>query len=46
MPVILPTEAMELGGLRRVHAHDTFWCGIPLGGCGAQLAHKLYVDLL
>ncbi|MET7695155.1 hypothetical protein ABZT06_45900 [Streptomyces sp. NPDC005483] len=44
VPIVLPTEAIELDGFRRVHAHDTFWCGVLLGGCGAQLAHKLYVD--
>ncbi|MFE9445901.1 hypothetical protein ACFYO2_44930 [Streptomyces sp. NPDC006602] len=44
VPVVLPTEAIELDGFRRSHAHDTFWCGLLLGGCGAQLAHKLYVD--
>ncbi|MFE0438896.1 hypothetical protein ACFW2K_28510 [Streptomyces nigra] len=44
MPVVLPTEAIELDVFRRAHAYDTFWCGVLLGGCGAQLAHKLYVD--
>ncbi|UXY33237.1 hypothetical protein [Streptomyces sp. HUAS TT20] len=44
VPVVLPTEAIELDGFRRAHAHDTFWCGVLLGGCGAQLAHKLYID--
>jgi len=44
VPVVLPTEAIELDGFRRSHAHDTFWCGLLLGGCGARLAHKLYVD--
>ncbi|WP_406490743.1 hypothetical protein OHB06_01430 [Streptomyces sp. NBC_01604] len=44
MPVVLPTEAIELDVFRHAHAHDTFWCGVLLGGCGAQLAHKLYVD--
>ncbi|WP_225794493.1 hypothetical protein [Streptomyces aculeolatus] len=46
VPVLLPTEAIELDVFRRAHAHDTFWCGLLLGGCGAQLAHKLYVDRL
>lgn len=41
--VMLPTEAIELDVFRRAHAHDTFWCGVLLGGCGTQLAHKLYV---
>lgn len=44
VPVVLPAEAIELTAFRRDHAHDTFWCGLLLGGCGAQLAHKLYVD--
>ncbi len=41
---MLPTEAIELDVFRRAHAHDTFWCGLLLGGCGARLAHKLYID--
>ncbi|MFH8701895.1 hypothetical protein [Streptomyces chartreusis] len=44
VPVVLPTEAIQLDAFRRAHGHDTFWCGLLLGGCGAQLAHKLYVD--
>jgi hypothetical protein len=44
VPVVLPTEAVHLDAFRRVHGHDTIWCGLLLGGCGAQLAHKLYVD--
>ncbi|MGW1496391.1 hypothetical protein [Streptomyces sp. NPDC002402] len=44
VPVVLPTEAIELDVFRRAHAHDTFWCGLLLGGCGAQLAHKLYLE--
>ncbi|MEW2570234.1 hypothetical protein [Streptomyces sp. NPDC047070] len=44
VPVVLPTEAIELDAFRRVHGHDTFWCGLLLGGCGTQLTHKLYVD--
>ncbi|WP_329550406.1 hypothetical protein [Streptomyces sp. NBC_00696] len=43
-PVVLPIEAIELDVFRHMHAHDTFWCGMLLGGCGAQLAHKLYID--
>lgn len=46
IPIVLPTEAIELDAFRRIHAHDTFWRGLLLGGCGAQLANKLYVDLL
>ncbi|MFI0242090.1 hypothetical protein [Streptomyces sp. NPDC016845] len=44
VPVVLPTQAIELDGFRRVHRHDTFWCGLLLGGCGARLADKLYTD--
>ncbi|WP_406369694.1 hypothetical protein OG788_07780 [Streptomyces sp. NBC_00647] len=44
VPVVLPTEAVQLDAFRRLHDHDTFWCGLLLGGCGAQLAHKLYLD--
>jgi hypothetical protein len=43
VPVVLPTEAIELDIFRHSHEHDTFWCGLLLGGCGAQLAHK-HVD--
>ncbi|MFE0765051.1 hypothetical protein [Streptomyces smyrnaeus] len=41
---MLPTEPIGLDVFRKGHAHDSFWCGLLLGGCGAQLAHKLYVD--
>ncbi|MGP8303586.1 hypothetical protein ACTPOK_37825 [Streptomyces inhibens] len=44
VPVVLPIEAIELDVFRRTYAYDTFWCGLLLGGCGARLAHKLYVD--
>ncbi|AJC62069.1 hypothetical protein GZL_p00139 (plasmid) [Streptomyces sp. 769] len=44
VPILLPAEAIELDAFRLAHAHNTFWCGVLLGGCGAQLAHKLYVD--
>ncbi|MFI0862284.1 hypothetical protein ACH4RA_18880 [Streptomyces smyrnaeus] len=44
VPVVLPTEPIGLDVFRSRHAHDSFWCGLLLGGCGAQLAHKLYVD--
>jgi hypothetical protein len=44
VPIILPTEAIELDVFRRGHQQDTFWCGLLLGGCGGQLATKLYVD--
>ncbi|UKZ02714.1 hypothetical protein BOQ63_000855 (plasmid) [Streptomyces viridifaciens] len=44
VPIILPTEAIELDVFRRAHQQDTFWCGLLLGGCGGQLATKLYVD--
>ncbi|GAA5706847.1 hypothetical protein Save01_07706 [Streptomyces avermitilis] len=41
---MLPLEAIELDAFRRHHAHDTFWCGLLLGGCGLQLTTKLYTD--
>lgn len=44
VPVVLPPEAIELDVFRHAHEGDTFWCGVLLGGCGAQLATKLYVD--
>ncbi|MFE7120124.1 hypothetical protein ACFU99_32345 [Streptomyces sp. NPDC057654] len=44
VPIILPTEAIELDVFRRAHQQDTFWCGLLLGGCGGQLGHKLYTD--
>ncbi|WP_159047709.1 hypothetical protein [Streptomyces sp. WM6378] len=44
VPVVLPPEAIELDAFRHAHEQDTFWCGVLLGGCGAQLASKLYVD--
>ncbi|WP_158713534.1 hypothetical protein [Streptomyces sp. NRRL F-525] len=43
VPVVLPVEAIELDAFHRTHAHDTFWCGTLLGGCGAQPAHKLHL---
>jgi hypothetical protein len=43
-PLMLPLEAIELDAFRRHHAHDTFWCGLLLGGCGLQLTTKLYTD--
>lgn len=45
-PLMLPLEAIELDAFRRRHDHDTFWCGLLLGGCGLQLTTKLYTDLL
>ncbi|MEV6593981.1 hypothetical protein [Streptomyces acidicola] len=42
---MLPLEAIELGVFRCRHEHDTFWCGLLLGGCGGQLTTKLYTDL-
>ena len=33
-PLMLPLEAIELDAFRRRHEHDTFWCGLLLGGCG------------
>ncbi|MFD7558868.1 hypothetical protein ACFV9E_30580 [Streptomyces sp. NPDC059835] len=41
---MLPLEAIELDVFRRRHEHDTFWCGLLLGGCGIQLTTKLYTD--
>ncbi|MEU0646047.1 hypothetical protein [Streptomyces umbrinus] len=43
-PLMLPLEAIELDAFRRRHEHDTFWCGLLLGGCGGQLTTKLYTD--
>ncbi|MEU5499806.1 hypothetical protein [Streptomyces griseofuscus] len=41
---MLPLEAIELDAFRRRREHDTFWCGLLLGGCGLQLTTKLYTD--
>ncbi|MGW2522338.1 hypothetical protein ACWC09_36095 [Streptomyces sp. NPDC001617] len=41
--LMLPLEAIELDARRR-HERDTFWCGLPPGGCGLQLITKLYTD--
>ncbi|MEU1375950.1 hypothetical protein ABZ442_20150 [Streptomyces triculaminicus] len=41
---MLPLEAIELDAFRRRHEDDSFWCGLLLGGCGAQLTTKLYTD--
>ncbi|MFE5519826.1 hypothetical protein ACFQ9Q_19185 [Streptomyces virginiae] len=43
-PLMLPLEAIELDAFRKRHEHDTFWCGLLLGGCGVQLTTKLYTD--
>ncbi|MFE1271284.1 hypothetical protein [Streptomyces sp. NPDC058758] len=43
-PLMLPLEAIELDAFRQQHEHDTFWCGLLLGGCGLQLTTKLYTD--
>ncbi|MGW1259329.1 zinc finger domain-containing protein [Streptomyces sp. NPDC002513] len=43
-PLLLPLEAFELDAFRRRHEHDTFWCGLLLGGCGGRLTTKLYTD--
>ncbi|MEU9418376.1 hypothetical protein [Streptomyces sp. NPDC048272] len=43
-PLTLPLEAIELDAFRKRHKHDTFWCGLLLGGCGGQLTTKLYTD--
>ncbi|WP_424864342.1 hypothetical protein [Streptomyces sp. SAI-163] len=44
VPVVLPIEAIALDAFRRRHRGDSFWCGLLLGGCGARLADKLYID--
>ncbi|MER6739193.1 hypothetical protein ABT315_44095, partial [Streptomyces puniciscabiei] len=44
VPLLLPLEAIEVDAFRRRHEGDTFWCGLLLGGCGGQLATKLYTD--
>ncbi|MFF1701640.1 hypothetical protein [Streptomyces sp. NPDC058252] len=41
---MLPLEAIELDAFRRRHEHDTFWCGLLLGGCGLQLTTTPYTD--
>lgn len=41
---MLPLEAIELDAFRHSHEHETFWCGLQLGGCGLQLTTKLYTD--
>ncbi|MFI1226089.1 MULTISPECIES: hypothetical protein [unclassified Streptomyces] len=43
-PLVLPLEAIELNAFRNLHEHDSFWCGLLLGGCGGQLTTKLYTD--
>ena len=45
-PLTLPLEAIGLDAFRRRHAHDMYWCGLLLGGCGLQLTTKLHTDLL
>ncbi|MFM9373294.1 hypothetical protein [Streptomyces sp. Da 82-17] len=44
VPVLLPLTAIEHLAFRKVHDGDTYWCGLLLGGCGAQLYDKLYTD--
>jgi hypothetical protein len=43
-PLMLLLEAIELDAFRRRQEHDTFWCGLLLGGCGLQLTTKQYTD--
>ncbi|MEU2625896.1 hypothetical protein [Kitasatospora sp. NPDC007106] len=43
-PIILPMEAHELERWRKQHPTYTYWCGLQLGGCGRQLADRLYRD--
>ncbi|GAA2279884.1 hypothetical protein GCM10010430_77370 [Kitasatospora cystarginea] len=40
-PLLLPLEAIELDAFRQHYAEHTFWCGLLLDGCGAQLTTKL-----
>ncbi|WP_263974244.1 hypothetical protein [Streptomyces albicerus] len=35
-PLMLPLEAIELDAFRYRPEHDTFWCGLLLGGCGGM----------
>ncbi|WP_051740833.1 hypothetical protein [Kitasatospora sp. MBT66] len=44
IPIILPMEAHELERWRKLHPSCTYWCGTKLGGCGRQLADRLYRD--
>ncbi|WP_406482642.1 hypothetical protein [Streptomyces sp. NBC_01615] len=44
VPVVLPQEAIELDQFRHVHEHDTYWCGLLLGGCGSELTTKRYLQ--
>ncbi|BFV56371.1 hypothetical protein KCMC57_up14750 [Kitasatospora sp. CMC57] len=44
IPIILPMEAHELERWRKLHPSHTYWCGTKLGGCGRQLADRLYRD--
>ena len=43
-PVAMPTGADEARQFRAEYRNATFWCGELLGGCGRQLATKIYVD--
>ncbi|WP_328440591.1 hypothetical protein OHA71_32900 [Streptomyces sp. NBC_00444] len=43
-PIILPMEPDELEVHRRRHPTYAYYCGIQLGGCGGQLADRLYRD--
>jgi hypothetical protein len=42
LAIILPMKAEELTRWRRKHPRYTYWCGTLLGGCGEQLADRLY----
>jgi hypothetical protein len=44
IPVVLPTEPIELDVFRRIHHGETFWCGVLLGDCGSKLMSRLYTD--
>ncbi|MFE6776238.1 hypothetical protein [Streptomyces sp. NPDC057702] len=36
-PVLRPTDADELDEFRAEYCGMSFWCGVPLGGCGGRL---------
>ncbi|MFD5013899.1 hypothetical protein [Streptomyces chartreusis] len=43
-PIILPMEPDDLEAHRRRHPNYTYYCGTLLGGCGGELADRLYRD--
>ncbi|MBV9022781.1 MAG: hypothetical protein JO362_02980, partial [Streptomycetaceae bacterium] len=44
VPVVLPFEAIEVDAFQKANPGATYWCGVLLGGCGARLSIKTYVD--